>query len=120
MCTTHDSLPPIEPISAAALDSARISLKGEDGARFDAFVARPEHGTGAGIVILPDVRGLHHFFEELALRYAERGIDAIAIDYFGRTAGNEPRGDAFEHMPHVAQARWPNLAGDIRAAVAHL
>jgi carboxymethylenebutenolidase len=120
MCTTHDSRPPIEPISGAAIDAQSITLKGEDGAEFRAYLARPELGTGAGIVILPDVRGLHPFFEELALRYAERGITALAIDYFGRTAGTEPRGDTFEHMPHVEQARWTNLAGDIRAAVAHL
>ena len=120
MCTSHDSRPPIEPISGAAIDSDRITLQGEDGAAFSAFLARPEQSTGAGIVILPDVRGLHPFFEELALRFAERGIDALAIDYFARSAGTEPRGDDFEHMPHVEQCSWPNLAGDIRAAVAYL
>jgi carboxymethylenebutenolidase len=120
MCTTHDSRPPIEPISGAAIDAGPITLKGADGAEFRAFLARPEQGTGAGIVILPDVRGLHPFFEELAMRYAERGILALAIDYFGRTAGTEPRGDAFDHSPHVGQARWENLRGDISAAVAHL
>ncbi|HUQ42907.1 MAG TPA: dienelactone hydrolase family protein [Candidatus Limnocylindria bacterium] len=120
MCTSHDSRPPIEPISGAAHDSERITLQGADGAAFNAFLARPEQGTGAGIVILPDVRGLHPFFEELALRYAERGIAAMAIDYFGRTAGTAPRGDSFEHMPHVEQATWKHLEGDIRAAVTYL
>jgi carboxymethylenebutenolidase len=120
MCTSHDSRPPIDPISGAAIDAASIALRGSDGAEFRAYLARPDQGTGAGIVILPDVRGLHPFFEELALRYAERGITALAIDYFGRTAGSEPRGDAFEHMPHVEQARWETLRGDIAAAVAHL
>ena len=52
-------------------------------------------------MILPDVRGLHPFYEELALRFAERGIDALAIDWFGRTAGAERRGADFEYMPHV-------------------
>jgi carboxymethylenebutenolidase len=120
MCTTHDSHPPIEPISGAALNAARITLKSEDGAEFAAYLARPEGSTGAGIVILPDVRGLHPFFEELALRFAERGIDALAIDYFGRTAGTGERGEGFEHMPHVEKARWATLSGDIRTAVAHL
>jgi carboxymethylenebutenolidase len=120
MCTTHDSRPPIEPISGAAIDAGPVTLKAQDGADFRAFLARPEGPTGAGIVILPDVRGLHPFFEEVALRYAERGVLALAIDYFGRTAGTEPRGDDFEHMPHVEQARWETLAGDIRAAVASL
>ena len=54
------------------------------------------------MIVLPDVRGLHPYYEELALRFAERGIDAIAIDYFGRTAGDRARGDDFEYMPHVA------------------
>ena len=40
-----------------------------------------------GVVVLPDVRGLYRFYEELALRFAERGYPAVAIDYFGRTAG---------------------------------
>ncbi|HXG25526.1 MAG TPA: dienelactone hydrolase family protein [Candidatus Binatia bacterium] len=120
MCTNHDSRPPIEPISGAAIDAQVIHLEGEDGATFRAFLARPEQSIGAGIVILPDVRGLHPFFEELAMRFAERGIDALAIDYFGRTAESDDRGEGFEYMPHVQQARWENLAGDIRTAVAHL
>ena len=120
MCTDHDSHPPIAPISGAAVDGQPLVLTGEDGAEFKAYLARPEGSTGAGIVILPDVRGLHPFFEELAMRFAERGILALAIDYFGRTAGTGERGADFEHTPHVEQARWPNLAGEIRTAVAHL
>jgi carboxymethylenebutenolidase len=120
MCTDRDSRPPIEPISGAAVDGEPAILTGEDGARFNAYLARPEGSTGAGIVILPDVRGLHPFFEELAMRYAERGIMALAIDYFGRTAGTGERGDEFDYKPHVEQARWEHLAGDIRTAVAYL
>ena len=52
-------------------------------------------------MILPDVRGLYRFYEELALRFAERGYAALALDYFGRTAGVEKRGDDFEYWPHV-------------------
>lgn len=122
MCFDLDSHPPIEPISGAAVDAARISLHSQssDHARFVAYLARPAEPTGAGIVILPDVRGLHPYFEELALRFAEHGVEALAIDFFGRTAGTDDRGDSFEYMPHVEQARWPHLSGDIRAAVAHL
>ena len=66
-------------------------------------------------MILPDVRGLHPYYEELALRFAERGIDALAIDWFGRTAGPEPRGDDFDHMPEVAQTTWAGISADIVA-----
>ena len=59
-------------------------------------------------MILPDVRGLHPFYEELALRFAERGIDAVAIDWFGRTAANEPRGEGFDYMPaRLGRRRGP-------------
>ena len=70
--------------------------------------------------VLPDVRGLHPYFEELVLRFAEHGIDALAIDYFGRTAGAEPRPEGFEYMPHVSQTTWAGLGADVRAAAADL
>lgn len=120
MCFDPDSHPPIEPISGASVDAGSITIESEDGAENRAYLARPAQSTGAGIVILPDVRGLHPFFEELAIRYAERGITALAIDYFCRTAGTGPRGDAFEYSPHVEATQWSNLSADIRAAVGHL
>lgn len=124
MCTDHDSHPPIEPIGGAAIDAASVTLTGEDGTPFRAYIAKADRApggpAGAGMVILPDVRGLHPFFEELALRYAERGISALAIDYFGRSAGTGERGDHFEHMPHVEATTWRNLSGDIRSAVGYL
>ncbi|MBI2775651.1 MAG: dienelactone hydrolase family protein [Chloroflexi bacterium] len=120
MCFDTDSRPPIAPIAGGALDAGRITLTSEDGTDFDAFRATPAKPTGAGILILPDIRGLHAYYEELALRYAENGIDAIAIDYFARTAGRGDRGDGFDYAPHVPQTTWEALAGDIRAGIAAL
>jgi carboxymethylenebutenolidase len=120
MCFDLDSRPPIVPIAGGALDSAELTLEAKDGNRFRAFLARAAEMSGAGIVILPDVRGLHPYYEELALRFAENGVDALAIDYFGRTAGPTRRGDDFEHMPHVEQTTWAGLSADIRAAADHL
>jgi carboxymethylenebutenolidase len=120
MCFDLDSQPPIVPIAGGSSDSTRLVLEAEDGARFRAFEARPAQPSGAAILILPDVRGLHPFFEELALRYAERGISALAIDYFGRSAGTDDRPKDFDHQPHVAQLSWDHLADDIRVAERHL
>jgi carboxymethylenebutenolidase len=117
MCFDHDSRPPIAPIAGGALDGERVELEATDGTRLAAFRARPTQPRGAGVVILPDVRGLHPFYEELALRFAEHGIDAIAIDWFGRTAGVGPRGEDFEHMPHVERTTWNGNATDIAAGV---
>ncbi|MGP1673931.1 MAG: dienelactone hydrolase family protein [Candidatus Limnocylindrales bacterium] len=117
MCFDHDSRPPIEPIAGGALDGALIDLTAPDGNRFAAFRARPTSPGGAGVVILPDVRGLHPYYEELALRFAERGIDALAIDWFGRTAGAARRGEDFDYAPHVAATTWAGISADIGAAV---
>jgi len=118
MCFDLDSRPPITPIAGGAMDHERLSLTASDGNRLSAFRARANAPTGAGIVILPDVRGLHHYYEELALRFAEAGVDAVAIDYFGRTAGLGPRDETFEHMPHVREMTWEGTLADIAAGAA--
>jgi carboxymethylenebutenolidase len=123
MCFDTDSAPPIPVISGAAVSHDDLVLEAADGNRLAAFAAAPdepdEPGT-TGIVILPDVRGLYRFYEELALRFAERGFPAIAFDYFGRTAGVEKRDDEFEYMPHVQQTTPEGVQADVAAAVAYL
>src|SRR6058998_3433156 len=101
MCFELDSVPPIPVITGAAVDHTDLVLESADGTRFAAFAAMPEMPGRTGVVVLPDVRGLYRFYEEVALRFAERGHAAIAIDYFGRTAGVAKRGDDFEYMEHV-------------------
>src|SRR5438067_5954743 len=120
MCFELDSVPPIPVISGAAVSHDDLVLDASDGNRFAAFIATPEEPKGAGVVILPDVRGLYRFYEELALRFAERGYTALAIDYFGRTAGVEKRGDDFEYMPHVQQTTQEGVQADVHAAVEKL
>ncbi len=71
-------------------------------------------------MILPDIRGLYRFYEELALRFAERDYAAIACDYFGRTAGVSKRDDDFEFMPHVEQTTQEGIQADVAAAIGHL
>jgi len=113
-------LPPIRLISGAATDQGDLVLKSADGTKFAAYFARAEKPTGAGMVVMPDVRGLHQFYKELAQRFAEAGIDAVAIDYFGRTAGMGDRSDAFEYMPHVEKTTQENIAADVAEAIAYL
>jgi carboxymethylenebutenolidase len=120
MCFDHDSRPPIAPIEGGALDATEVALEAADGNRFAAYVARAAEPTGAAVVILPDVRGLHAYYRDLALRFAEHGVDAIGIDYFGRTAGIGDRGPGFAWEPHVAQATYEGLRADTIAAVANL
>jgi carboxymethylenebutenolidase len=120
MCHSDDSRPPLPPISGAAADQGDLVLTSEDGTKFAAYFARASRPTGAGMVVMPDVRGVHHFYKDLAQRFAETGIDAVAIDYFGRTAGIGDRGEAFEYMPHVEKTTQENIADDVGAAISYL
>jgi carboxymethylenebutenolidase len=117
MCFELDSLPPVPVISGAAVSHEHLELTSADGTQLAAFAATPDEPSGIGIVVMPDVRGLYRFYEELALRFAERGHTAIAIDYFGRTAGASQRGDDFEWADHVAQTTPEGVQADVRAAV---
>jgi carboxymethylenebutenolidase len=120
MCFDPDSRPPIPPIAGGATDARDLTLTSADGTRFAAYAARAAKSSGAGMIVLPDVRGLHPYYRELAERFAEIGVDAVAIDYFARTAGSADRNDAFDYLPHVAQTKPETLQADIAAAAQYL
>jgi carboxymethylenebutenolidase len=124
MCYPPGARPPdvpldlLPPMTGGAGGQDAI-LTNADGTKFRAYLARASGGD-AGVVIAPDVRGLHPFYEELAERFASAGVHAIAFDYFGRTAGTERRADDFDYMPHVGQATPKGVFADIAASRAHL
>ena len=120
MCFDVDSEPPIPRISGAAVSHDDLVLESADGNRFAAFLAVPDGDVSTGVVILPDVRGLYRFYEELALRFAERGHTAIAFDYFGRTAGVDKRPDDWDYMPLVQQLTQEQVQADVAACVGDL
>jgi carboxymethylenebutenolidase len=120
VCFDVDSSPPVPPLSGAAVSHDHLELEAADGNRFAAFSAMPDGPAGSGVVILPDVRGLYRFYEELALRFAERGHHALAFDYFGRTAGVGRRGDDFTYREHADATTPEGVRTDVTAAVAHL
>jgi carboxymethylenebutenolidase len=120
MCFDTDSVPPVPAIAGASVSHELLTLRAADGNELAAFLATPDEPGKTGVVLLPDVRGLYHFYEELALRFAERGHAALAIDYFGRTAGSSTRADDFEYPPHVDQTTDEGVQADTHAAVEHL
>src|SRR2546425_1303646 len=120
MCFDLDSSPPIPAISGGAISHEEPELEARDSNRFAAFAALPDAPAATGVVILPDVRGLYRFYEELALRFAERGYAAVAIDYFGRSAGVSKRAEDFDWEEHVAQTTAEGVQADVRAAVEYL
>ncbi|MFL5693170.1 MAG: dienelactone hydrolase family protein, partial [Ktedonobacteraceae bacterium] len=96
MCFELNAEPPIASSTEGTTRGEDIVLNSADGTRFAAYAAHTSSPRGSGVVILPDVRGLFHFYKELALRFADAGSEAVAIDYFGRTAGLTARDDSFE------------------------
>lgn len=117
------SEPPLQPLDVPRLRASPaqdVVLRSADGTRFRVRFARSSIVTGAGIVVAPDVRGLHPYYESLAQRFAESGVHAIAIDYFGRTADLGPRGDDFPYRDHVSRTSPEAIQQDLRAASAHL
>lgn len=120
MCFRYDADPAIPPIAGAAIDTEDLTLEASDGTKLAAFIARAENPLGPAVLVLPDVRGLFRFYEELALRFAEIGYDSVAIDYFGRTAGVAKRDAEFPFMEHVAQNTFEGVKADAAAGVACL
>ena len=123
MCHPPGARPPdlpqgLLPISGGA-GGEDVILTSEDATRFRARLAKAGKGD-SGVVIAPDVRGLHSFYEELTERFASAGVHAIAIDYFGRTAGTSRRGDDFEFRDHVAKTKTSTIQADIASAIGHL
>jgi carboxymethylenebutenolidase len=120
VCVPFHAEPPVTPIAGAAVSHELLELEAADGNRLAAFAAVPDGQAIAGVVVIPDVRGLFHFYEELALRFAEEGIAAVAIDVFGRTAGVGRRGEDFPFREHVPQTTAAGVQADVAAGLGHL
>jgi len=116
MCHPADARPPLPPIRGGAVDARDLVLTSVDDTQFAAHLARAASPGGPGIVVLPDVRGLHPFYEDLANRLAETGVHALAVDLYARTAGPGRRGEDFEYRSHVAQTDPRTIAFDVAAA----
>lgn len=120
MCHSDESRAPEPPRRGPVGEHGNIELTADDTNRFRAYSAVPAGAASAGVVILPDVRGLHPYYEDLAVRFAEAGFRTIAIDYFGRTAGVGARDDAFDWKAHFQSVSPEGVARDVRAAVERL
>ena len=120
MCYGDDARPPLPPVRGGADNRGDTTLTAADGTELMAYYAHPDGPSEKAMIVLPDVRGLHHFYKELAVRFAEAGFHAIAIDYFARTAETADRGEDFPFMDHVAQLQPEKVDADIAAAAAWL
>lgn len=123
MCHDHDSRPPAPPRTGEVAERGLLTLTSADGTEFSAAYAAPAATPQVGVVVLPDVRGLHPYYVALAERFAETGAAAVAIDWFGRTAGlcaDGIRPEDFEWQGHIPQTTPAGIDADITAAIGYL
>jgi dienelactone hydrolase len=121
MCFERGSSPPILAGDRPIATSGPLVLESRDGTRFAAFEATPEGDAASTVLVLPDVRGLHPYYEELTCRFAQHGFRALAIDWFGRTAGSSGgRPEDFGYQEHLERVAYDQVRADVSAAVAHL
>ena len=119
MCFDHDSAPPIDA-GDRPITTNDLTLTARDGNEFMAFEANGDERSTAAIIVLPDVRGLFQFYKDLASRFAQAGHDALAIDYFGRTAGLGERTNDWDFGPHVSDTTFEGVRDDVTAAVSRV
>lgn len=117
MCFSDDAQVPPPPIHGPVAERGDLLLTAADGNRFMAYQARAGESRGIGLVILPDIRGLHQYYKDLADAWAGCGVDAVAIDYFGRTAGIGDRGEGFDFRAHVPLTTPEGVAADTATAI---
>lgn len=122
MCYDDKARPPVPPRARGVARSEDIVLTAVDGAQFSAYASHPEQPARAQIAIFGDAGGLRPFYRELAVRFAELGIAAVAMDQYGRTAGLTATGrdDSFDYRPHLQQLSLRGLFADAAATLAYL
>jgi carboxymethylenebutenolidase len=120
VCFEPTARPPAAPRTGLLGGTERLTMTGADGNVFAATLAGSTSPTAPGVVLLPDVRGLHPYYEALAEAFAGAGVHALAVDLYGRTAGAEHRGDAFDFAEHRAAATDAGIRSDVHAAAAEL
>jgi carboxymethylenebutenolidase len=101
-------------------DETDLMLTAADGNRFRAYAARAATPSGAGVVVIPDPRGVHPFYKDLVRRFAQAGVDSVVIDYLDRTAGMAERPDGFDLRAAIGKTTPDAIAADVAAGIAYL
>ena len=87
-----------------------------DGDSCDGYLALPESGTGAGVIVIQEWWGLVDHIKDLADRFAAEGFVALAPDFFHGAATDEPD-EAQRLLMGLAMDR---AAKDIQGAAQYL
>ncbi len=119
MCYGDEAHPPLTPSWGGADDHGEIVISSSNGTDLAGYYAHPRYPARSSIVILPDARGLPNFYKELAVRFANLGFHALAIDYHHSAAVAESRTDLLVQEP-IGRFDPASVDADTAAAVAWL
>lgn len=127
MCFDDNSIPPEFPGSVWYTRSKTRVLDSADGGRFRVVLAEPVADADhlgeplPAVLVLPDGRGLHPYYERMVSGLASVGARALTMDPYGRTAGTAAtRPPNFGSGEHSTALRWEQLQMDLVAAVDNL
>src|SRR6185503_10069273 len=71
-------------VGAVAVTDGDVTIKTPDGT-CDAYFVKPATGTGAGVLVWPDIFGLRPAFRTMGKRLAESGYSVLVVNPFYRT-----------------------------------
>jgi carboxymethylenebutenolidase len=77
-------LPDIARQMGKFMKGSYVTIAAKDGGSFKAYLAKPEKGSGPGIVLLQEIFGINQYVRDVADYYAEEGYVVIAPDLFWR------------------------------------
>jgi carboxymethylenebutenolidase len=120
MCYSNEARPPLPPIMGGSTDEGDLVLSAADGNRFRAYAARAATPSGAGVVVIPDPRGVHPFYKDLVRRFAQAGVDAVVVDYIDRSAGMSERPENFDLRAAIGKTSSDGIAADVAAGITYL
>ena len=111
-------------INAVAVSEAEVSIKTPDGT-CDAYFVHPATGTGAAVLLWPDIFGLRPAMRQMGRRLAESGYSVVVVNPFYRTqkAPTAPKGAATpikEVMPFAQGLNETTHMTDAKAFIAWL
>jgi carboxymethylenebutenolidase len=70
--------------NAVTVTESEVNVKTPDGSA-DCYFVHPSSGTGAGVLIWPDIFGLRPAFRQMGKRLAESGYSVLVVNPFYRT-----------------------------------
>src|ERR1700687_1260208 len=120
MCYTNAARSPLPPIMGGSTDETDLVLTASDANRLRAYAARAATPSGAGVVVIPDPRGVHPFYKDLVRRFAQAGVDAVVVDYIDRSAGMTERPYGFDLRAAIGKTTPDAIAADVAAGIAYL